>query len=158
MAAEGQGGGSGGPGGPAPLHRRDFLKLSGCAMAGLALPGCAAVALTRVNPRDGALHLVPADHPRLMEPGGYLRVQPDDGSPLVYVLATPDGYVALSPICTHLGCTVNIEGPRLVCPCHGSTYDRVGTVLRGPAERPLSRYPVDVSDRGELTIRLDSRA
>lgn len=141
------------------LDRRGFLKLSSCAMAAFAVPGCASVAMTRVTPRDGALRISLADHLRLAAPGGYLRLQPENGSPPVYLLAHPDGgYVALSPICTHLGCTVNIEGPRLVCPCHGSTYDRAGDVLRGPAERPLARYPVDATDTGDLIIRLDSRS
>jgi Rieske Fe-S protein len=35
-------------------------------------------------------------------------------------------------------------GDRLVCPCHGSEYDLLGRVLEGPAERPLTRFPVSV--------------
>jgi len=46
---------------------------------------------------------------------------------------------ALSLICTHLGCTVNVTAAGLSCPCHGSRFDRQGRVLQGPADRPLSR-------------------
>ena len=63
-------------------------------------------------------------------------------------------FAALSPICTHLGCTVEIQGDRLVCPCHGSTYDREGRVLRGPAERALHRYPATLTGDGVLEIDL----
>ncbi len=46
----------------------------------------------------------------------------------------------LSAKCTHLGCRIeNIEGDRLVCPCHGSQYDLGGNVERGPATKSLPR-------------------
>ncbi len=45
----------------------------------------------------------------------------------------------ISPICTHLGCTVEwkLEKNRFVCPCHGSEYDSQGRVVHGPAQRSL---------------------
>jgi cytochrome b6-f complex iron-sulfur subunit len=50
---------------------------------------------------------------------------------------------ALSLVCTHLACTVNVTPTELICPCHGSVYDRTGRVLKGPATRPLPRYRVE---------------
>lgn len=58
------------------------------------------------------------------------------------------GFYALSLICTHLGCTVTVTEDALSCPCHGSRFDRQGTVLAGPADRALVRMKVEV--RGEL--------
>lgn len=46
---------------------------------------------------------------------------------------------ALSLVCTHLGCTLNVTENQLSCPCHGSIFERSGTVSRGPADRPLPR-------------------
>lgn len=46
---------------------------------------------------------------------------------------------ALSLVCTHLGCTLTVTSQELSCPCHGSTFDRHGTVTRGPADRALPR-------------------
>lgn len=46
---------------------------------------------------------------------------------------------ALSLICTHLGCTLNVTSRQLSCPCHGSTFDRHGQVTKGPADQPLPR-------------------
>ncbi len=59
-----------------------------------------------------------------------------------------DGEIyALSLACTHLGCLVTVAADKLVCPCHGSTFDHSGAVLTGPASRPLPRLEVQV--RGE---------
>lgn len=47
----------------------------------------------------------------------------------------------VSAICTHLGCVVAFDNadPAWECPCHGSRFAVDGTVLVGPAKRPLSR-------------------
>jgi cytochrome b6-f complex iron-sulfur subunit len=72
---------------------------------------------------------------------------PRDGA-LVYrearvaVLSEGDRVYALNLVCTHLGCTVNVTPTGLVCPCHGSEFDREGRVLKGPADRALERYQV----------------
>jgi Rieske Fe-S protein len=54
----------------------------------------------------------------------------------------------LNLVCTHLGCTVNVTPKELICPCHGSSFDRQGKVLKGPAVRPLLRYTVET--RGDF--------
>lgn len=73
---------------------------------------------------------------------------PPDGA-LVYrearvaVLRQGERVYALNLVCTHLGCTVNVTPTGLVCPCHGSAFDREGRVLKGPADRALERYQVE---------------
>ncbi|XWN52576.1 ubiquinol-cytochrome c reductase iron-sulfur subunit [Anoxybacillus flavithermus] len=60
--------------------------------------------------------------------------------------------VALSPICTHLGCTVNWNGDknnpnRFFCPCHYGLYEKDGTnVPNTPPPAPLHRYEYEIKD------------
>jgi menaquinol-cytochrome c reductase iron-sulfur subunit len=67
----------------------------------------------------------------------------------VYVL-TDNGrdYVALSNICTHLGCRVRwIDDQEVfLCPCHNALFAKNGLVISGPPPRPLEHYPVKVED------------
>jgi glycine/D-amino acid oxidase-like deaminating enzyme/nitrite reductase/ring-hydroxylating ferredoxin subunit len=46
---------------------------------------------------------------------------------------------AVSPVCTHLKCTVswNITEQSWDCPCHGARYSADGKILNGPATRDL---------------------
>ncbi|HKG91224.1 MAG TPA: Rieske (2Fe-2S) protein [Gemmatimonadaceae bacterium] len=145
-----------------PLDRREFVCLSACALAGVAvsaLAGCASLVTRQVTPVDGKIELALAHYPELTEPGGSLKILPEGEVAPLYVLALDDGsYAALSPICTHLGCTVEIQGARLICPCHGSTYDRTGTVLQGPAQLPLTRLRTVLTADGVLVINLGDRA
>lgn len=102
-----------------------------------------------------------------MVPGGAARKKtllqvdkseiPVDGA-LVYresrvaVIKSGGEIYALNLVCTHLGCTVNVTPQELVCPCHGSVFDRRGKVLKGPAAQPLRRLAVE--ERGDSLVVL----
>ena len=67
----------------------------------------------------------------------------------------PEGYVAYSKMCTHLGCPVGLyeqELELLVCPCHQSMFNvRNGAVPQfGPAPRPLPQLPLYFGADGNL--------
>jgi glycine/D-amino acid oxidase-like deaminating enzyme/nitrite reductase/ring-hydroxylating ferredoxin subunit len=53
--------------------------------------------------------------------------------------------VAVSPVCTHLGCQVNWNTAERSwdCPCHGSRFSSDGDVLQGPAVHRLEHKPVE---------------
>ncbi len=73
-----------------------------------------------------------------------------DEQELSVYLLTEDGrdYVAMSNICTHLGCRVRWidEQGQFFCPCHSGVFAKDGTVLAGPPPRPLDRYDVRVEE------------
>ena len=141
------------------IDRREFVGACACALAGIAISGCASLVTRTVDARDGRIELALVHYPELAERGGSLRIVPAGQKDPIYVFAQDDGsFVALSPICTHLGCTVDIEDQRLVCPCHGSTYDRTGAVLQGPAQLPLSRFRTNLSPDGVVLIDLRAGA
>jgi ubiquinol-cytochrome c reductase iron-sulfur subunit len=74
----------------------------------------------------------------------------------------PEGILAFSKICTHAGCAIDLyrnpkfpalePHPALVCPCHYSTFDPFtgGTVIYGPAGRPLPQLPLMIDSAGYL--------
>ncbi|MFD2626017.1 ubiquinol-cytochrome c reductase iron-sulfur subunit [Salibacterium salarium] len=63
-----------------------------------------------------------------------------------------DEIVALSPTCTHLGCTVGWEANQdhpeeFFCPCHGGRFKKDGTNIEGtPPTEPLHKYEVEVQE------------
>jgi Rieske Fe-S protein len=139
------------------LDRRRFVVLAAGALASTAASACASVAAVPLRPEGGQVRIALLNYPGLARPGGFLKVLPAGSGLPVYVLADGrGGWAALSPVCTHLGCVVDLQGAALVCPCHGSTYDRAGRVLQGPAERPLASYAVR-EDEGTLVIDLNAR-
>lgn len=63
------------------------------------------------------------------------------------VVRDSNGILAMSDICAHKGCSVEIQKEGLVCPCHNALFDpKNGDVLRGPASYPLDRVPVHETD------------
>src|SRR4029079_11924134 len=55
---------------------------------------------------------------------------------------------AVSSNCTHLGCRLRWNSAEISwdCHCHGSRFDRDGSVLNGPAVQPLERINVAADD------------
>ena len=134
------------------MDRRTFM-LSSCIAGVTMLSGCASMVTHPVPVAAGKIQLSLTRYPELAKPGGAVKLQPAGQEEPIYVLAYGGDFVALSPICTHRGCTVDVHGERLECPCHGSTYDRSGAVLKGPAQRALTRYEVTRA-ADTLTIQL----
>ena len=64
------------------------------------------------------------------------------------------GFQAFSLICTHLGCTLEEIGEGFSCPCHGSEFDTVGEVLKGPAGEDLDTLEVEVTEDGEVLVHI----
>jgi cytochrome b6-f complex iron-sulfur subunit len=137
--------------------RRDFVCRAATALGALSLTqltaACGGMTMYRVIPVSGELRLDLNSLNELSVQAGtaILSVEGSD-APLFIVRYNPTLYYALSSTCTHRGCTVEEKGSRFVCPCHGSTYDRSGGVLKGPAEQPLRRYPTRLENNGRTLV------
>jgi menaquinol-cytochrome c reductase iron-sulfur subunit len=72
----------------------------------------------------------------------------------IFVVRRPEGLLALSPTCTHLGCSVRWDAASSLfrCPCHGGTYHPDGSVAGGPPPRPLARLPIEIR-AGQVYVR-----
>lgn len=88
----------------------------------------------------------------------------------VFIVRHRNTYKAISAVCTHLGCIVNVvtlPAPKKVkvkgrtleerwefhCPCHGSKFYANGFNYAGPAPRPLPHYKVGISpEDGSLLV------
>jgi cytochrome b6-f complex iron-sulfur subunit len=87
-----------------------------------------------------------ADHPTLANVNGTTTISTSRGR-LIVVRVDAATVIALSNVCTHAGCAVSWRSSddRLICPCHGSQFAEDGSVIRGPANRPLPAYPATLA-------------
>ena len=150
------------------MSRRKFMSVAIAAMSGLigaavGLPAIAYIigpALARKADewiRLGAINKVEPGNPALFKTTierqtGWLSAQEEVSA---YVL-TEDGqnYIAMSNICTHLGCRARwiAEQEQFFCPCHNGVFGKDGSVISGPPPRPLDRFETKI-ENGVLFIR-----
>ncbi|HET7088446.1 MAG TPA: ubiquinol-cytochrome c reductase iron-sulfur subunit [Anaerolineae bacterium] len=145
------------------IGRRKFLSLTtwaigGVISAGLAIPAIAYIvgpALKREEAQDwirlGSASKVELGTPTLFKTKIKRRTGwiVNEEERTVYVL-TENGrdFIAMSNICTHLGCRVRwiAQQGQFFCPCHNGIFAKDGRVISGPPPRPLDRYEVKVED------------
>ena len=120
--------------------RRRFIKAVAFVIASVALLW--RFFIPRISKKKPLLRVAKADIPA----GGALVFRKSR----VAIAKKGDDIYALSLVCTHLGCTVNLTTRELVCPCHGSIFGRRGEVFKGPADRPLERLALE--EQGDFIV------
>ena len=98
-----------------------------------------------------SMQLQLSDYPELSMVGGSAVVSfPDDYVHILIVCIGMNDWIAVWKICTHGTCDVEwADYLGLVrCPCHNSLFDWDGTVLQGPATRPLASFDVCLDEDG----------
>ena len=137
---------------PAEVSRRDFLSEITLGALGVAGLGGAALTYQYFSPnvlfepsttfRAGNPDLYPANSVTILQ------------DQQVYIVRTPDGFYAVSAVCTHLGCVTQWkpEANMIACPCHGSKFEPNGKKIEGPAPRPLPHFSVTLTADGELLV------
>ena len=150
------------------LDRRSFLGLitwfiGGSIGAGYSIPAIAYIVgpAARKEEEQAWLRLGAASKVELGTPTLFkIKVERQTGwitnekELSVYVL-TENGrdFVAMSNICTHLGCRVRwiASQDQFFCPCHNAAFSKNGEVMDGPPPRPLNQYQVKEED-GQLFV------
>jgi Rieske Fe-S protein len=119
------------------LSRREFLTKGTLAVAGAAalVAGCGdgqfgVEAVSGVIP-TGGIALKVSTLPALATVGQLVKIEPASAYVAVKRTGT-NTFAAISTVCTHQGCEVNITGSAFECPCHASRYDNDGRVTRQP--------------------------
>jgi len=82
-------------------------------------------------------------------------VTPDRINKVYIIREMEGGFLALSIVCPHLGCSVVWDETKreFDCPCHSSAFDQHGVVLSSPAPRPLDYFPVIIAE-GKVKVDL----
>ena len=61
----------------------------------------------------------------------------------IIIIKKSNDLAVYSSRCTHLGCKINNQkNDQLICPCHGSKFDKNGTPLNGPAVNDLKKLVI----------------
>jgi len=134
------------PGGGA-VTRRAFLELFAGALAvALAGVGVGAAASFATPPATRPEDVESAEVTTLAELRSRGAVRFRLGSDPCIVVLAGEEVLALSLVCTHLGCLVewNAERRQFLCPCHRAAFDAGGNVVEGPPPRPLARLAVTI--------------
>ena len=129
--------------------RRSFFK-KGALIAAIAAGGMAIFTLLRqLVPREiGQKKKVKVGKSSLFPVDTFTYI----GEHKIFIYRDHEGVKAVSAICTHLGCVLEIDEDGFICPCHGSSYDRSGEVLSGPAPRALNWFQVSKTADGQLLV------
>jgi cytochrome b6-f complex iron-sulfur subunit len=136
---------------PPKESRRGFLWTTWMGLLGIAAAEAAWIVSRILRPRAdpglgegdrievaGPVDRFPVGSVTAFQAGGFYLVRLDNG-----------GFLAVSRVCTHLGCTVPwiADEGRFVCPCHASAFDLRGEVVSPPAARPLDLFEVRIENR-----------
>lgn len=133
--------------------RRKFLGLCLGGLAALAAAAATYPLYRYLAPRKGKSSVERIMIPVKEVPEGTAKFFEFAGSPAALVRRRGGEWIALSAVCTHLGCIVQWEKSTqdFLCPCHAGHYSADGTVLSGPPPKPLAKIPFIV-ENGNIII------
>jgi cytochrome b6-f complex iron-sulfur subunit len=135
--------------------RRAFLAAAG--VAGLAYTAALAYPIYRylASPAEMAMEATAVTEVTLKDaqklPAGSVLMFKFGPSPAMLIHHLDDKWVAMTAVCTHLGCTVQYEpqADRIHCACHGGVYNPyTGANVSGPPPKPLKLFKVAVNETG----------
>jgi cytochrome b6-f complex iron-sulfur subunit len=133
-----------------PLSRRGFLNLMvKASLAGSALIGLGMLVRYFSFQSETSLPTQYDLGPASDYPFGSRIAVP---SAQAVIIHNSQGYSAISLVCPHLGCVVNVNSDGFACPCHGSRFLLDGSLRNGPASKPLTVLRVEENAEGHLIL------
>ncbi|MBI5639056.1 MAG: Rieske (2Fe-2S) protein [Nitrospirae bacterium] len=128
------------------MNRRNFLRSLLIFLGSTALVSFAYPLLRFLEPPGAGAKAVKVIIKKGDIPPGAARDIVINSAPAIVINIPDKGFIALSKVCTHLGCLVDYDSTkkRLVCPCHAGVFSLEGKVLSGPPPKPLLKYAVKV--------------
>jgi cytochrome b6-f complex iron-sulfur subunit len=134
------------------MKRRSFLKVLLTVFGAASFASFAYPLVRYLAPPGGSAEDKKVVIAKKEIPAGQSRAVLYNDKQVIVINRPGKGFIALSKVCTHLGCLVEYEKDKnaLSCPCHAGTYDLEGNVLSGPPPRPLPKIPLKVE--GEQII------
>jgi cytochrome b6-f complex iron-sulfur subunit len=135
--------------------RRAFLAAASVAGIGYAAALAYPVYRYLASPSEMALSAAAVTEVTLKDaqkvPAGSVLMFKFGTAPAMLIHHADNSWVALTAVCTHLGCTVQYEPQmdRIHCACHGGVYNAyTGANVSGPPPKPLKLFKVAVNDTG----------
>lgn len=143
---------------PAPVSRRDFIRITSVAATTTIAPSLVSAAGTAEGARGKALPVADvAKLSALRQDTPVAFAYPDENSPALLVrlgrqarggIGPGQSIVAFSMLCTHKGCPVSYKPERklLICPCHWSSFDpaQAGQMVIGQGSQSLPQIQLRV--------------
>lgn len=153
---------------PESEDRRNFLRVA--VIGGIAVVSAGVGALsvfrapqTRGDAAPGPKPLIPMDGLGGLETGVPVGVEITlsvrdawrlrNKQQRVYVVRTAKGddassFKALSPICSHAGCTIEYDDDQnqFICPCHDAKFETSGAKIDGPAPDDMEALAISIGE------------
>lgn len=133
--------------------RRKFLAYCLGGIAAISAAGIIYPLLRYLSPVSGQQASAKVTVPEGEVREGEAKFFQHSGSAAVLVRKHGGTLIALSAVCTHMGCVVQWQKDReeFLCPCHGGRFSAEGMVIAGPPPKPLQTLPVAVVN-GSITV------
>ncbi len=128
------------------MKRRGFLKYIFGVLGSLTLGSFLYPLIRYLAPPTAAGRTKTLTVPKESIPEGESKDVIFNNIPIVIINRPAKGFIALSKVCTHLGCLVDYDKKTgsLICPCHGGKFGLDGKVISGPPPSPLPQFPLRV--------------
>ncbi len=137
------------------MDRRTFMSWVGLGALSSSLPvaiaACnASAATTKIQRRADGYTAVGSL--KTLKQTGLIENKKFAAGPLLIVSDPLDssGLIAVNATCPHRGCKVAWKQTEFVCPCHNSKFKADGSVVAGPARKPLAKF--NVKTEGDVIL------